>query len=282
MRVRPVGDPDDRAAVDELLRLVERADGYPPLTEDSHIDYAAGPPLPGFVAEDGGSVVGYAHLRSAGEAVVVEAAVPPARRAAIIRHLLAAALEAARPSPVLLWASDPETTGAATSLGLRELRALHHLAVGLPPAGRPALPAGVALAEFRPGRDDPEFLELNAAAFAGHPDNASWGPAELAARVGRGWFDPGGFFLARRAGRLVGACWTKRHGGGVGEIYWIGVHPDEQGAGLGRALLLTGLVHLSDECHTGILYTESGNRPARRLYEALGFRSVRVKRLLAG
>ena len=74
---------------------------------------------------------------------------------------------------------------------------------------------------------------------------------------------------------LIGFCWTKVHSDQdppVGEIYAIAVHPEHHGKGLGRALTLAGLAHLTScRLRTAILYVESDNRPALRLYRGLGF-----------
>ena len=96
--------------------------------------------------------------------------------------------------------------------------------------------------------------------------------------------------LAERGDRLVGFHWTKVHGGNgdehpdgphaheghghdpIGEVYVVGVDPAEQGTGLGKALTLTGLRHLQHRGLPGaMLYVESDNEPAIRLYTALGF-----------
>ena len=53
----------------------------------------------------------------------------------------------------------------------------------------------------------------------------------------------------------------------------IGVDPDAQGIGLGRALVLAGLDHLARirRCPNGVLYVAAANTPAVGLYESLGF-----------
>jgi len=80
-----------------------------------------------------------------------------------------------------------------------------------------------------------------------------------------------------RAGRLAGFHWTKIHeaaggAGRTGEVYVVGVHPAEQGTGLGRALTLAGLHYLRDrEIPWVMLYVDGENTAAIRLYESLGF-----------
>ena len=49
-------------------------------------------------------------------------------------------------------------------------------------------------------------------------------------------------------------------------------HPEHHGRGLGRALTLAGLAHLAGRgLRNAILYVESDNRPALRMYWGLGF-----------
>ncbi len=99
--------------------------------------------------------------------------------------------------------------------------------------------------------------------------------ATLAARVVADWFEPDGFLLHERDGRLAGFCWTKIHRDvdpPVGEIYVIGVDPDAQGGGLGRALTLAGLHSIARRgVHTGMLFVDADNTAAVTLYERLGF-----------
>ena len=135
-------------------------------------------------------------------------------------------------------------------------------------------PSGITVRSFVPGEDDAAWLRVNNRAFDNHPDQGDWVEATLQRRLAEPWFDPAGFLLAFDAEGLAGFCWTKVHegepDGPLGEIYVIGVDPDRQGIGLGRALTVGGLEHLSRDrhCPTGMLYVDGANPPALGLYRA--------------
>src|SRR5205814_7416943 len=119
---------------------------------------------------------------------------------------------------------------------------------------------------FRPGRDEDAWIEVNAAAFANHPEQSRVVRADLEARMAEPWFDPAGFLLAERAGELLGFHWTKVHGDGLGEVYVLGIAPAAQGLGLGPALLVRGLRYLADRgCPTVLLYVDGDNDAAMQL-----------------
>jgi mycothiol synthase len=150
------------------------------------------------------------------------------------------------------------------------------------PLDRPEFPPGTTLRTFRPGQDEEEWLGLNGRAFAKHPEQGAWTRHDLELRERESWFDPAGFFIAVRDGRMAGFHWTKVHppqeqDGALGEVYVVGVDPGEQGTGLGRALTLAGLGDLRDRgLDQAMLYVDEDNVPAIRLYEALGFTRART------
>lgn len=63
------------------------------------------------------------------------------------------------------------------------------------------------------------------------------------------------------------------------QIQWVGVQPDQQGRGLGRAIV-TGALALHPTLEPGgdvILHTQTWSHPAVALYRSLGFQMVKDK-----
>jgi mycothiol synthase len=76
----------------------------------------------------------------------------------------------------------------------------------------------------------------------------------------------------------VGYCWTfqtpvaERARGVIG---MIGVAPEYRGRGLSRPVLLAGMAYLrSVGVYDIALHVDQTNAPARRLYDAVGFRKT--------
>jgi mycothiol synthase len=135
-------------------------------------------------------------------------------------------------------------------------------------------PEGVSVRGFVAGQDEEAFLRVNAAAFAHHPEQRSWTRADIEAREAEEWFDPKGLLLAEREGVILGFHFTKRHPGGRGEVYVIGVDPAAQGLGLGAHLLAAGLRYLQDNGAGSVLLYVDDDNPARELYLRSGFTDV--------
>jgi mycothiol synthase len=185
-----------------------------------------------------------------------------------------------------LWTSmaGPADDVLASAHGFRIERDLVQLRCGLPLSGEAvrgnAPPIDVQ--PFRPGIDEDAWLATNNRAFAAHPEQGAWDLARLAEREKEPWFDPAGFLVLEWDGRLAGSCWTKVHASTdppMGEIYVIGVDPDFQGRGWGRALTLAGLDWLARRgLGTGMLYADRSNRTAISLYRSMGFVEHHVDR----
>jgi mycothiol synthase len=283
--------------VGEVLTLAQTAamtDGVAPLSEHVllHLHYGDREPGRDLVLSVDGAIAGYAYLDPAGAPgadLSGELLIDPDRRRqglglALVRALIAEA----DGHPVRLWAHGdlPAAAGLARSAGFERFRALWQMRRSLrDPLAEPAFPAGSTLRTFVPGRDEKDWLDLNARAFAKHPEQGAWTRDDLELRERETWFDPAGFFIAERHGVMAGFHWTKVHGPGgpggpgrpgapeaIGEVYVVGVDPGERGTGLGRALTLAGLHYLRDRgLSQAMLYVDEDNVPAIRMYQALGF-----------
>ena len=268
-----VGTVDDRqrADVGRLLDAAAVADGKAAVSEQGRL--ALRGPRAGvrhLLQYEGPALVGYGQIDGGGTAELV---VDPARRGEGYGRALVGAVVSTGAERVWAHGGHPAARHLATALGMELVRELRQMRRSLPVEQVQAeLPDGVTLRTFVPGVDDGEWLALNAAAFAHHPEQGGWTEQDLAERLAEPWFDPKGFFLAERDGRLVGFHWTKVEGG-LGEVYVVGVAPSEQGSGLGRALTAVGLRYLGTErgLHTVLLYVDADNPAAVRVYERLGF-----------
>ncbi|HXP57467.1 MAG TPA: mycothiol synthase [Streptosporangiaceae bacterium] len=286
--------PAQREQILRLTGAATAADGVAPLSEQAmlHVRHGgaaaggdAGEPGPAGVdllAGTDGTITGYAQLEWEEPGVAsAELVVDPAhRRQGTGRALLTGLAEQAGDATLRVWAHGdlPAAAELARAAGLSRVRALFQLSRPLSgarsePLPEPVWPDGVTLRTFAPGRDEESWLRLNALAFAHHPEQGAWTRIDLDLREQEDWFDPAGFFLAERNGRLAGFHWTKVHSEQTGEVYVVGVDPAEQGSGLGRALTLTGLRYLRDDRGLAevMLYVDETNQAAVRMYRSLGF-----------
>jgi ribosomal protein S18 acetylase RimI-like enzyme len=121
--------------------------------------------------------------------------------------------------------------------------------------------------------DAPAITELQNAAFTG-----SWGyapntPDEIEYRI----FDlplpgPDPVLLLEQEGGILAYCWDHREGNGPGFVGMVGVHPSQQGQGLGRIVTAAGVNYWVERGVLPVDITvDSENTPAVRLYESLGF-----------
>ena len=293
---RITSDGFTAAQADEVLALVDAArlaDGVAPLSEHGmlRLRYDGSDGGRDFIVVTGGEIAGYAYLdppsgESEGEGAVTGELVihPEHRRQGLGRALIGELAVAAGGHVLRLWAHGdlPAAAALARTAGFERFRALWQMRRSLgEPLTQPleglALPAGRTLRTFVPGQDEDEWLKLNGRAFAKHPEQGGWTRHDLDLREREPWFDPAGFFIAERDGRMTGFHWTKVHNPTLGEVYVVGVDPDEQGSGLGRALTLAGLRHLRDlGVDQAMLYVDEDNVPAIRMYEGLGFTRATV------
>src|SRR5215471_13173536 len=281
---------EEVAAVLELVKLATEEDGVAPLSEHVmlHLRYGGDRQARNVMLMEDGKIAGYAHLDPtdpvegpSGELVIH----PAYRRRHLGLALVRALADEAGSQQLRLWAHGdlPAAGRLAAAAGFERVRALWQMRRSLQSRlDRPKLADGITIRTFVIGRDEDEWTDINSRAFARHPEQGAWTREDLDLREREPWFDPNGFFLAERGGKLVGFHWTKIHGRhdeedegaheAIGEVYVVGVAPEERGTGLGRALTLVGLRYLRAQgLFQVMLYVDESNAPAIGLYESLGF-----------
>jgi mycothiol synthase len=288
--------PEQVEAVTHLATAASDSDGVYPLSEHVmlHLRHGGDAPSVHLLVNDGEQLVGYAHVDTTDEVegASAELAVHPMFRRhglgrALVEAAFAAATEHDPAGRLRLWAhgDHPSAAALAMSLGFERYRVLYQMRRSLlAPIPAPEFADGVTLREFRPGQDDQSWLEVNARAFARFPDQGHWTLQDLRVRMAEPWFDPAGFLIAERDGRILGFHWTKVHGlerhdgdsdhdhDPIGEVYILGLDPDAQGMGLGVALTLAGLRYLRGRGLSQVmLYVDESNVRAVGLYQRLGF-----------
>jgi mycothiol synthase len=272
---------DDVDEISPLLAAATRADGEQALSDLQWLDLVHGGRhgFAGLVARDGGPPIAYAQVSRGNDSWSVELVVDPDQRNRLEklgRELVGVALDivAAEGGGHVHWWVTKATEAherVADAVGLRAGRVLHQM--------RRPLPTGLAYSlvtrPFVVGQDEEAWLEVNNRAFAWHPEQGGWTLETIRSREQEPWFDPAGFLLHERDGRLAGFCWTKVHADRdpvLGEIYVIAAHPDFHGLGLGKSRTLAGLDHLAQQnIGTGMLYVDADNTPAVGLYHHIGF-----------
>lgn len=284
--------PDQAEDIRSLLLAARLADGRPDVTPEGPLppEFTGGAHLFGLVD---GALVGYAHLDTRGDAFgrqVAELIVHPAHRRQGIGGTLFTELVSRAEGTLRVWShgDHPAAAAIAARAGLTRVRELLRMHADLEQAAaeEPRWPAGVAVRCFRPCADERAVVEVNAKAFSWHPEQGAMTVDDVLAAERADWFDPEGFFLAVEGERLRGFHWTKVHppapdgddvfgGEPVGEVYVVGVDPDAQGGGLGKALTSAGLRHLRARgLRHVILYVEGDNAPAVAVYRKLGFTTL--------
>ncbi len=286
------------ASVLSLAGAATERDSVGPLSEHTllHLRYGGDARARDLLLTAGPVVAGYAHLDPGDpdEGPAAELVIHPDYRGRGLGLTLARALLAeAAPQPLRVWAHGdlPAADALADRAGFARIRSLWTMQRPLAdPLPDPVFPAGVTLRTFSVGADEAAWLDLNRKAFASHPEQGAWTAEDLSLRERESWFDPAGFFLAERSGKLAGFHWTKVHTRAenenpaglshesagqesIGEVYVVGVDPAEQGSGLGRALTLAGLRYLrSRGLPSVMLYVDEDNTAGHPAVRVTGFR----------
>lgn len=283
-------------AIGELLEAAIAHDGVSPLDEAARLALTGaeaqhlllGPDCHDGIPSSGAQPLsGYASVLADG---TVQGMVRPEQRCR--GHgtaLLEAALELRPDAGVWAHGALEGSLAFLAGAGLHETRRLLTLHRPLGSAHPvPEVPAptleGLQLDTFEPDRDAEAWLEVNAGAFADHPEQGALTREDLDQRLAEPWFDPEDLLVARRGQELVGFVWVKREPSATtepagamtepadAEIYVVATSPAVQGHGVAGHLLASSLTRLLEAGVPGVeLYVEADNAPALRLYEAWGF-----------
>ncbi len=275
---------DQQGAVLALVAAAEETDGVPPLSEQSRLAVRgrSGHAVEHLLAYADADLAGY--LQADEESA--ELVVAPAHRRSGVGSVLLDQV----PAGTRVWAHGDvgaaERFAAARGLEVvRELFVLGRRFDEAEPLEDPVLPDGLVARAFRPGRDEDEWLRVNAAAFAHHAEQGRMTRADLDARMDEPWFDPAGLILVvpeSDPDTVAAFHWTKRRSEKEGEVYVVGVDPAYQGKGLGRPVTVLGLEYLRDQgVEDVILYVDGDNPAALKVYRGLGFTTRSVDRMFA-
>ena len=152
------------------------------------------------------------------------------------------------------------------------------------------VPDDIVIRTFAP-EDEAALLDVNAAAFAHHPEQGALSAEDLHERMAADWWDPEGLFVAapknpETGPAMLGFHWTKVHrdtSEPYGEVYVVAVNPRMAGRGLGTVLTHAGLEYLSGlGLGSVLLYVDGDNAPAIAVYTKQGFGVERTEAQYVG
>ncbi len=267
-----------------LLNSCAETDGLNPFSEHAilHMQYGHETEVQHILCFSGVNLVGYAHvdLSDAIYGPSMEVAVlPDFRRHGVGKKLIELIVNTYPSRRIRLWAHGLNTgaSSLAASCGFKQVRTLlqmrRSLMAPIPPA---VFTSNVEVRPFKLDSDLPALLVCNQKAFSNHPEQGQWTISNFQQRTSETWFDPNGLKVAVSDNEIVGFGWTKvddvNADSKLGEIYIVGVCPDWQKQGLGKAFTIDGLRYLrSLNLNTALLYVDADNLSAISLYESLGF-----------
>lgn len=269
----------------EILNEATRFDGTPPVSDQALLAVAQGRRNL-HETEDAVGIIGEGELD-----LVVR---PSARGAGIgssmLRELLSSSREDRQAQAELrAWAhgENPAAEALLRSAGFEPVRELLRLALDpaeLDPAianARP-MPAGFEVRAFDPASDTQadDWVRVNAAAFANHPEQGAMTRADFDALTKEPWFIADDLRLAYPTeappnSALAGFTWVKTMQEDETvetELYVLGVDPEFAGIGLGAGLLGETLRRMALHKPNRItLYVDGENTTAVELYLRAGF-----------
>jgi mycothiol synthase len=219
-------------------------------------------------------VIGAARRRGVASALLTQVA-----RVARERDLLG------RGAEILLPMEDFSSEGQAFAAHHRFQRERFFWRMTRPPGpiDPPAWPEGVTVRVFD-GSEEAlvDWNDIYEASFAGHYRPIPSTPELCRQLAAAPDFLPDGMILTYRDGRCVGFCRNETMGM-TGVIGLLGVAPEAQRIGLGRALLRWGVAYFSDPRWKSVgLGVDGDNETATALYRSEGFTVDRRRMIFAG
>lgn len=285
--------PQEVAEVREIIKSATFIDDMAPLSEQVLLQLEHGGDTTNehvLARTETNQLVGYLHLDRTDEVAgpVAEIVVHPEfRKAKIGTQLVLFATSDSQNNGLRLWAHGEHAAAYALAkkMGFSKSRELWQMRRSLyAELPKFEIPAGNTIREFKVGRDEETWLKLNSEVFAKHPEQGRLDQRALEIRMHENWFNPAGFLVSESSsGELTGYNWTKVHGSNrdsktgfghpeLGEIYVLGVKPQLRGTGLSKALAVAGLNYLRTQgLSAALLYVDSDNESAIKLYESIGF-----------
>ena len=274
--------------VSALIEDAWRADGTRPLNDHLWLDLRDGgrEGFAGIIAREEGRthIVGYCQVSRGNESWSIDLIVHPHYRydsLEIAPEMMTTALDIVASEgggQVHWWVFEPSRAHKqiAEAVGLSPGRRLLQMRRPLPLESDVIAEISHFHTEpFHIGLDEQQWLDLNNAAFAQHPEQGGWTMETLTSRMQQDWFDASGFRVHRHNGTMASFCWTKMHhenSTAIGEIYVIAVQPELGGQGLGRKIAIAGLDALHHKgAQVGMLFVDADNASAVAMYTSLGF-----------
>lgn len=280
--VREAREPEALDAARALIQGAEQADGRPPVSDQAMVAVAQGQREMRLYREGARTVA----VGIIGEGEVDFVVAPDARRRGTGSAVLADLIDAV-PGELRAWShgENPAADALLQAAGFTPVRSLFRMALDpslLPADGRAPeavpLPAGYRLRTFDAARgsDSSDWVRVNAAAFATHPEQGRITEADFALMREEPWFDAADLFMLTGPSGLAGYTWVKTvRGEGSApavELYAIGLDPAHAGRGLGRALLDVTLARMAEHRPKRVdLYVDGENERAVDLYLRAGF-----------
>ncbi len=304
LTANPSHEPDDAPVPDDAPAPVDSAAPKAPAASEAPTQDCPGP------------VIGYASVLPDG---TVQGMVDPAHRRRGIGTQIARAALAAHDAPALWVHGGLEgSLQFAQVIGVHEARRLLSMRrdLTLPLPARPTLAPGsldgVVFRAARVPEDAAEWVAVNAAAFAHHPEQGALTLEDFTRRTEQPWFCAEDLLIAREGagepgsapgsppgegsdgerpegnaaeqrtqnptpdeGAMLGFVWLKRVPGEIPEVYAVATAPQAQGRGVANALLRRALERLIAAGEQAVdLYVEADAEAALALYERWAFETI--------